>query len=151
VVAKVSEARPLRSRPGDAVPTRTAPCPAQGSNVLQLTRVWKPEPGDDFVCAAVDAGHFLDLRLSFAVIELVDTDGVDEEQSIFAPRRCSSKEVKEVSTDEKWLAIDLNLLNITYSVRVAPGIGERFVMRPRKICERNDFQVIAYSLTRFVR
>jgi hypothetical protein len=52
------------------------------------------------------------------MIELVDTDGVDEKQSIFVPRCCRSMEVKEVSTDEKWLTIDLNFLDIR-SVRMA--------------------------------
>jgi hypothetical protein len=77
MVAEVTEACPLRSCPSGAIIMRAARCLAQGSNVVKLARIWKSESGNDFICIAVDASHFLYLILSFAMVELVDTECIN--------------------------------------------------------------------------
>ena len=122
MVTKISQASPLCSCPSDTICTVIALNLAYGSHVLDLALVRKTKPRDHFVGIAVDVIHFLDLKLPFAVVELIDTNCINEVQTELALRCGSVQEVKEVPTDDDCLAINMNLLNVICQGRVAPGI-----------------------------
>jgi len=85
-------------------------------------------------------GHELDLGLAFGGVELVDAEGVDEEEGFVAVivqrdelltiiKRAwgSGEEVEEVWADEKGLVVDLDCVEVCCGGDASPSVREGFV------------------------
>ncbi len=142
MVREIPEARPLRETPAGTIPPRAAPCLTQRSHVAKLAPIRDPKPGHDLVRIPVHTRHLLDLGLALAMMELVDADGIDEEQSTFPPHRRRGEEVKEVRADPEGLAVQMDLADLARVLRMTPDVGERFIMRAGEILEGDGLQVV---------